>query len=84
MNPSGAVVTIESMVQQPLEDVLDIRTGVERWVIDLRARLVDAGYDEGLIDHAITSSLTRFRSSRLREFVPLLVERSVQRDLRHA
>jgi hypothetical protein len=104
VNPTGADVSIESMTQehQPLEGVLDIRSGVkqtttvlpasprpvstgwtvEPWVIDLRARLVDAGADLGRVDDLITSNIARFRSSKFRQFVPLLVERSVQRALR--
>ena len=75
------------MEQQPLENMLDIRTcvmrvAVEPWVVDLRADLVDAGADPGRVDELITSNLARFRSSRFRQFVPLLVERSVQRSLR--
>jgi hypothetical protein len=51
-------------------------------VIDPRAQLGDAGYDPARVDELIASSLARFRSSKVREFVPLLVERSVQRALR--
>jgi len=46
------------------------------------ARLGDSGHDPSRVDQLIASNLARFRSSRVREFVPLLVERSVERALR--
>jgi hypothetical protein len=74
------------MQQQPLENMLDIRgrvqPAVEPWVLDLRAQLADAGHDPTRVDELITSSVARFQSSKFRDFVPLLVERSVQRALR--
>ena len=76
------MVTIERMEQKPLEDMLDIGSDVEPWVIDLRAQLVDAGYECGRVEELITSNRARFRLSKHGEFVPLLVERSVQRALR--
>jgi hypothetical protein len=69
--PAGAEGTVENMET----------TNVTLWATDLRARLVDTGYDPGRVDELITSNLERFRTSKLREFVPLLVERSVQRAL---
>jgi hypothetical protein len=57
-------------------------SAVEPWVLDLRAQLADAGYDPTRVDELIASSMARFQSSKFRDFVPLLVERSVQRALR--
>jgi hypothetical protein len=54
----------------------------EGWVIDLRAQFAGAGYEPARVDELIASNVERFRSSKFREFVPLLVERSVQRALR--
>jgi hypothetical protein len=54
----------------------------EPWVYDLRERLVDAGHDGLRVDELLTDALARFRSARLRSFIPLLVERSVQQALR--
>jgi hypothetical protein len=56
--------------------------GPEPWVSDLRQELVDEGYDPSRVDQLITSSLERFRSSRIHDFIPLLVERAVNRALR--
>jgi len=56
--------------------------GAEPWVSELRQQLVDAGYDASRVDQVITSTLKRFRSSRVHDFIPLLVERSVYRALR--
>ena len=54
----------------------------EPWVDDLRERFVDAGYDGLRVDELLTAALARFRAARLRSFIPLLVERSVQQALR--
>ena len=58
------------------------QSAVEPWEIDLRAQLTDAGYDPTRVDELIASNVARFQSSKIRNFVPLLVERSVQRTLR--
>jgi hypothetical protein len=54
----------------------------EPWVDDLRERFVDAGYDGSRVDELLTATLARYRSARLRSFIPLLVQRSVQQALR--
>ena len=59
----------------------DVARG-DPWVSDLRARLVETGYDCDRVDELITASLARFGSPRIRDFVPLLVERSVSQALR--
>jgi hypothetical protein len=55
---------------------------VELWVHELRRQFVDAGHDQREVDAVITATLERFRSARLQSFLPILVERSVQRALR--
>ena len=57
-------------------------TGPDPWVSDLRQDLVDQGYDPSRVDQLITSTLARFGSTRVHDFVPLLVERAVNRALR--
>jgi hypothetical protein len=54
----------------------------EPWVSAFRQELVDSGFDPTRVDQAITTNLERFRSSRIRDFVPVLVERAVYRSLR--
>jgi hypothetical protein len=54
----------------------------EPWVHELRARFVDSGHDQREVDAVITATLERFRSARLQSFLPILIERSVQRALR--
>ena len=54
----------------------------EPWVHELRGQLVDSGHDEREVDTALTATLERFRSARLKSFLPILIERSVQRALR--
>ncbi|MCU1426450.1 MAG: hypothetical protein JWL83_450 [Actinomycetia bacterium] len=54
----------------------------EAWLIELRLQFVEAGHDRRLVDEFLTTALARFRAARLRTFIPILVERSVQRDLR--
>lgn len=66
---------------QPDEARSDVALG-DPWVSDLRARLVETGYDGDHVDELITASLARFGSPRVRDFVPLLVERSVNQALR--
>jgi len=56
--------------------------GAEPWVNDLRQELVDEGHDPAQVDQLITSTLERFRSTRVHDFIPLLVERAVYRALR--
>jgi hypothetical protein len=50
----------------------------EPWMAALRERLVQSGYDRQQVDELIVVALARFRSARLRDFIPLLVERSVR------
>jgi hypothetical protein len=52
------------------------------WVSALRQDLLDSGFDPSRVDQVITTTLERFRSSRIQDFVPLLVERAVYRVLR--
>ncbi|MDQ1460902.1 MAG: hypothetical protein QOI08_2386 [Actinomycetota bacterium] len=54
----------------------------EPWVHELRGRFVDSGHDQREVDAVITATLGRFRSARLQSFLPILIERSVQRALR--
>ena len=54
----------------------------EPWVSDLRHELVDEGYEPSRVDQQIKSALERFRSSRIHDFIPLLVERAVNQSLR--
>jgi hypothetical protein len=54
----------------------------ERWVHELRGKFVDSGHDQGEVEAVITAALARFHSARLQSFLPILVERSVQRALR--
>jgi hypothetical protein len=54
----------------------------EPWVSALRRNLLDSGFDPSRVDQVITTTLERFRSSRIRDFIPLLVERAVYGALR--
>ncbi len=54
----------------------------EPWVHELRAQFVESGHDQREVDAVLTATLARFRSARLHSFLPILVERSVQRALR--
>ena len=54
----------------------------ETWAMDLRDQLVEAGHDRQRVDEVLSATLARFRSARLRTFVPILVERSVRQSLR--
>jgi hypothetical protein len=54
----------------------------EPWVSALRQELLDSGFDPSRVDQLITTALERFRSSRICDFVPLLVERAVYRAVR--
>ena len=54
----------------------------ELWVVELREQLVEDGYERNRVDGLIAATLVRFRSARLPDFVPLLVERHVLRTLR--
>jgi hypothetical protein len=56
-------------------------TEAEPWLNELRQELIDAGYDQSQVDQTIGSALQRFRSSRVHDFIPLLVERAVHREL---
>jgi hypothetical protein len=53
----------------------------ELWVTELRERLIQSCYDPQRVDELIVVTLARLRSARLRDFIPLLVERSVRRAL---
>ena len=52
------------------------------WLSALRHELVDAGHDAARVDALLAAAVERFQSGRVREYVPLLVERSVYRELR--
>jgi hypothetical protein len=52
------------------------------WLHALRHELVDAGHDAARVDALLAAAVERFRSGRVRDYVPLLVERSVYRELR--
>jgi hypothetical protein len=54
----------------------------EPWVHELREQFVDSGHDQREVDAVITATLARFGSARLRSFLPIIVERSVQQALR--
>jgi hypothetical protein len=54
----------------------------EPWVSALRQDLIDSGFDPARVDQVLTTTLDRFRSSRIHDFVPLLVERAAYRALR--
>ena len=51
------------------------------WTVDLRSRLVDAGYQPDAVDTEIAKAMSRFQTARISMFVPLLVERAVRRAL---
>jgi hypothetical protein len=51
------------------------------WEHALRQEFVDAGYDAGRVDSLLAAAVERFRSGRVRDFVPLFVKRSVSREL---
>jgi len=53
-----------------------------RWVSDLKHDLIERGYDSKDVEELITAALDRFRSSRVQDFIPLLVSRSVEQTLR--
>lgn len=81
-----AMATTSPAISRPVPTVRTSpdpgRLAVEPWVIGLRAQFTDAGYDAGRVDELIASSVARFGPSRFGQFLPLLVERSVQRALR--
>jgi hypothetical protein len=54
----------------------------QRWATDLRDRLVAEGHDSRRVDELIASDLAAFDSARIRDFIPLLVTRSVREALR--
>jgi hypothetical protein len=54
----------------------------EPWVSELRKEMIDEGHDAGRVDQVIEASLEQLESGRVRDFVPVLVERSVHRALR--
>src|SRR4051794_4509274 len=55
----------------------------DAWAIDLREQLVEDGYEGERVDALMRDAVARYRSARIAEFVPLFVERSVQRALRN-
>jgi hypothetical protein len=59
-------------------------TNIERdaWLADLRQELYERGYDSADVETLIGMALERFDSAPVRDFVPLLVSRWVQRTLR--
>ena len=52
------------------------------WLSDLREKFVAKGFDQRRVELAIDATLIRFRDTRMRSFLPLLVERGVQQALR--
>jgi hypothetical protein len=52
-------------------------------VIDLREQLIEEGHDGDRVDALVRDAVARYGSARVREFIPLFVERSVQRALQH-
>ncbi len=54
----------------------------ERWVTDLRDSLVEDGHDRRRVDDLIASTLAGFDSARIRDFIPVLVARTVRENLR--
>jgi hypothetical protein len=54
----------------------------EPWVRALRQELLDSGFEPSRVDQVLATTLQRFRSSRIRDFIPLLVERAAYRALR--
>lgn len=55
----------------------------DAWVIDLRQQLIEEGHDGDRVDALVRDAVARYGSARVREFIPLFVERSVQRALQH-
>ena len=51
------------------------------WIVALRIRLVDLGYQADAVDAEIVKAMARFRTARISMFVPLLVERAVRQAL---
>jgi hypothetical protein len=68
------------MTRQPLESANPLLVA-EIWATQLREHFIQDGYDQQQVDELIGATLARFRSARVRDFVPLLVERSVRRAL---
>ena len=58
------------------------RSLAELWISELRAELVEAGHDLERIDRMLRDALDRFRARSAPALLPLLVERSVRRELR--
>jgi hypothetical protein len=52
------------------------------WLSALRVDLVHAGYEAARVDELLAATVERYRSGRVRDYIPLLVERSVYRELR--
>jgi hypothetical protein len=52
------------------------------WLSALRLDLVHAGYDPARVDAVLDATVARYRSGRVRDYVPLLVERAAYRELR--
>jgi hypothetical protein len=55
----------------------------DAWVIDLRQQLIEEGHDGDRVDALVRDAVARYGSARVREFIPLFVERTVQRALQH-
>jgi hypothetical protein len=62
----------------PERDPATGRVEAEPWITALREKLVQSGYDRQQVDALIVVALARFRTARVRDFIPLLVERSVR------
>jgi hypothetical protein len=50
-------------------------------VIDLREQLIEEGHDGDRVDALVRDAVAHYGSTRVPEFIPLLVERTVQRAL---
>jgi hypothetical protein len=52
------------------------------WLIELRTRMIEAGYNRGAVEAEINKAMSRFGSARITAFLPILVERAVEQALR--
>jgi hypothetical protein len=79
MSRTGAWSMVVGMRSQHSATDLD---DADPWVLDLRDRLIEDGYELARVLEVLTNTLGRFRHAPIRDYVPLLVERSVERALR--
>jgi hypothetical protein len=54
------------------------------WLIELRTRMIEAGYARRQVDDEIDKAMSRFGTAQITAFLPILVERAVERALRNA